>query len=93
MIQVSENYRIDADSRCFTIYRKTKVKGKIVWKSEFYFTSLEHVFQKLINLSVAKGIDAGSWKAVAKEVSETKKLIKDKMEVLTSLENAAIAKY
>ena len=86
MIQITANYAIDANMSCFTICKKGKRKGKTSWEPEFYFTSLEHVFQKLISLAVARGIEKGSWEHVWREVSETNKLIKEKMAVLTSLE-------
>jgi len=69
----------------FTICKKGKRKGKETWDPEWYFTSLEHVFQKLISLAVAEGVRKGSWEDVWREVSETKHLIKDKMRVLTSI--------
>lgn len=86
MIQITDQYAVKADTSCFTICRKGKRKGKATWEPEFYFTSLEHVFQKFISLAVAKGIEKCSWEDVWREVSETKALIKEKMAVLTSLE-------
>ena len=40
----------------------------------------------MISLAMVEGINQGSWEYVAKEVSEVKHLIKEKMDVLTSLE-------
>ena len=85
MIKITDNYAVKADTRCFTICKKGIRKGKATWEPEFYFTSLEHVFQKLISLAMVEGIQKGSWQDVAKEVFETKTLIKDKMDILTSI--------
>jgi len=86
VIQITKHYAIKADNVCFTICKKGKRKGKVTWEPEWYFTSLEHVFQKLVSLAVAEGIKKGSWEDVWREVSETKNMIKDKMDILTSIE-------
>lgn len=86
MIELTKNYAISADTRCFTICRRRTKKGKSIWEAEFYFTSLEHVFEKLVTLAIVKGIQKGSWEDVLKEVIETKQMIREKMALLTSLE-------
>ena len=85
MIIISKEYALKADQRCFTICKKGKREGKASWEPEFYFTDLNHVFQKLISLAIVKGVNKGSWDEVKKEVKKTREMIESKMDILTSI--------
>ena len=82
MIELTKNYAIKADRNCFTICIKGTEKGETVWNAKWYFTSLDHVFLKIISLSVAEGIKKGSWEAVSKELTKAKNMIEEKMDII-----------
>jgi hypothetical protein len=84
MIQLNGDMAIKADKRSFSICFRRNKHGKEVWASEFYFTDLDHLLSKLVNLAIARGIDEGSWEAVRRRVDETKALIREKMDLILS---------
>lgn len=80
MIQINDKYAIKADKRCYMLCTPVKTKEGRSWKSEWYFTDIQHLFDKLIKLAVAEGINEGAWEAVLTRVQEAKKQITDIIE-------------
>ena len=84
MIQLNDDMAIKADNRNFSVCFRRKKHGKEVWTPEFYFTDLDHLLNKLVNLAIARGINEGSWEAVRNRVDETKAMISKQMDLILS---------
>jgi hypothetical protein len=85
MIQITEDIGIRADRRCFSLCFRRQKKGKEVWEAESYFSDLDHLFRKLINLAVVAGVNEGSWEAVSKDNAEMKAAISEKLDQILSI--------
>jgi len=85
MIKINDDLAVKANKRSFNLCVPVKKGGKLVWQQTYFFTDLNQLFKKVINLALAKGIQDGSWETVAKRLEEVKKDIDDKMDLILTL--------
>jgi hypothetical protein len=84
MIKITNDVAINADRRSFSICFRYIYKGKSSWRAEYYFTDMDQLFKKLVNLAIVDGINEGSWASVGRRVEETKAMIEEKMALIVS---------
>lgn len=69
MIQINRRWAIKRSKMAVSLCKSLKVKGKIEWREQYYYSDVPAAMEKLIDIAVLRGIDKGSWQAVVDEIN------------------------
>lgn len=68
MIQINKKWGVKRSKYCVSLCKSFMVKGEKEWRDMFFYNDIPAALEKLVDMSVLRGLDQGSWESVISEL-------------------------